>query len=481
MLAFMAVGLAATGVLTFVAQFTVLEDRVERELHQELRELDLIAQSTGPDGEFVHTSVAELLETVTESAAPSANESVLALIDGRPAYQPTTQDFSLWADGSASDVAVLERIQALHRPGRTVPTTMEVDGREVRMMIASVRVAGDEAEGIFVVASDIGVQKREVWRSVATFTGLAVLALVFAGWLGYLVIGRLLRPLETLRAATEEITVDDLEHRVPVPAGRDDIAALARNFNRMLERIQAGFAEQRRFMSDVGHELRTPLTIIGGTLEMTDPEDPADVRESRDVALEELERMGRLVDDLSELAASARPDYVTRRPLDLGDFTRSAFTRIQMIGERDWVLEQATDVVADADEQRLTQAVVQLAANAVKYSEDGSRIRFAVDQVLGAEGPEIHVSITDEGRGIAPEDQQRIFERFARVEGNRESGSGLGLPIVLAIAEGHGGAVRLLSTPGRGSTFTIVFPQFTDSEDLDDDGGTTSPDARSSA
>lgn len=170
--------------------------------------------------------------------------------------------------------------------------------------------------------------------------------------------------------------------------------------------------------------------------------------------------MGRVVGDLSELAASARPDYVRPAPLDLAGFARSAFARIEHIAEREWILERSVDVVADADEQRLMQAVVQLAANAVRYSDEGSGIRFGVDRVLGPEGPEIHVTVRDEGIGIGPEDQRRIFERFTRVDGSRGSGTGLGLPIVLAIAEGHDGVVRLLSTPGGGSTFTIVFPQF---------------------
>ncbi|MDN5901374.1 MAG: HAMP domain-containing histidine kinase, partial [Brachybacterium sp.] len=280
-----------------------------------------------------------------------------------------------------------------------------------------------------------------------------------AGWVGYVVTGRLLRPLEDLRAATGQITVDDLEYRVPVPEERDDISALAQNFNRMLGRIQEGFAAQRRFMSDVGHELRTPLTIVRGTLETTDMEDPGDVRESHEIALDELDRMGRVVGDLSELAASARPDYVRPRPLDLTAFARSALARIEHIAEREWLLERTVDAVADADEQRLVQAVVQLAANAVRYSDQGSRIRLGVDRVPGAGGLEIHVSVQDEGIGISAEDQRHIFERFTRVDGSRGSGTGLGLPIVRSIAEGHGGEVRLRSAPGQGSTFTIVFPQ----------------------
>lgn len=456
MLAFMAAALAVTGVLTYAIQFRALEERVDRELWQEYSELDLIANSEDASGALLYTTLDELMLRVTESAAPSDDESVLAIIDGTGRYEAQVQDFSL------SHQAVLDHVLDTHQPGSSVLTSMEVGDRELRMMIASVRVAGDDSEGIFVVASDIGSQKRLLWQSVAVFAGISVVTLLIAGWTGYLVTGRLLQPLGTLRAATEEITVEDLRYRVPVPEETDDITALARNFNRMLDRIQAGFTEQRRFMSDVGHELRTPLTILRGTLEMTDEHDPGDVREAHRIALDELDRMGRVVGDLSELAAATRPDYVTLRPLDMAAFARSAFARIEKIAEREWIFEGGADVTGDGDEQRLTQAVIQLAANAVRYSEPGTPIRFGVDQVAGPDGPEIHIRVQDEGVGIAPEDQRRIFERFSRIDPGRESGSGLGLPIVSAIAEGHGGVVRLASQPGHGSTFTLVIPQFTE-------------------
>ena len=160
--------------------------------------------------------------------------------------------------------------------------------------------------------------------------------------------------------------------------------------------------------------------------------------------------------ETSRSSHSARPDYGRPRRWT-SRFRPPAFARIE---HRPANAPRSVDVVADADEQRLMQAVVQLAANAVRYSDEGSGIRFGVDRVLGPEGPEIHVTVRDEGIGIGPEDQRRIFERFTRVDGSRGSGTGLGLPIVLAIAEGHDGVVRLLSTPGGGSTFTIVFPQF---------------------
>ena len=468
MMAFMAVGLAVTGILTYAAQFRALEQRINAELWQEHSELILIAEATDDSGARVHTTVESVLLQATESAAPSDYESVITFLDDQPLYQPQAQDFAMLPTDSPDSPQVREELLAAHQPQKSVIVPLEAHGRELQVLIASVNVEGDQAQGVFVVANDIGAQRRDLWQSVLTFAGLSVITLLIAGWVGYVVTGRLLRPLEDLRSATEQITVEDLEYRVPVPDERDDIAALAQNFNRMLARIQAGFSEQRRFMSDVGHELRTPLTIVRGTLETTDVDDVEDVRESHGIAIEELDRMGRVVGDLSELAASARPDYVKPRPLDLAAFTRSAFARIEHIAPREWLLERSIDVVADADEQRLTQAVVQLAANAVRYSEEGSRIRFGVDRVLGPEGPEIHVSVQDEGIGIEPEDQRRIFERFTRVDGSRGSGTGLGLPIVLAIAEGHDGVVRLLSQPGRGSTFTIVFPQFASA----DRGGT---------
>ncbi|WP_394216132.1 sensor histidine kinase [Brachybacterium vulturis] len=472
-LAFMTVGLALTGVLTYAAQFRALDQRIDAELWQEFDELKLLAEDTGADGAPVHTTVDSVLVHATDSAAPSDYESVITLLDGMAKYQPNQQAFGLLPRPSPDDTAeetaridaesdrVLREILAAHRPGSARIVSMEAQGRDLRVLIASVSVQGDPSAGIFVVASDVGAQHRGLWQSVLTFSVLSVITLLLAGWVGYVVTGRLLRPLEDLRAATEQITVDDLEYRVPVPAERDDISALAQNFNRMLGRIQAGFAEQRRFMSDVGHELRTPLTIVRGTLETTDIEDAQDVGESREIALEELDRMGRVVGDLSELAASKRPDYVRPRPLDLAAFARSAFARIEHIAEREWILEHTVEAVADADEQRLVQAVVQLAANAVRYSDEGSRIRFGVDRVPGPGGAEIQVSVQDEGVGISAEDQRRIFERFTRVDPGRGAGTGLGLPIVQSIAEGHGGRVQLQSAPGHGSTFSIVFPQST--------------------
>lgn len=257
--------------------------------------------------------------------------------------------------------------------------------------------------------------------------------------------------------------------RVAVPEADDDVAALARTFNTVLNRIDVGFVEQRRFMSGVSHELRTPLTIIRGTFETTDLTDPEDVAESRQIALEEVERMDKLVTDLSTPAKARRPDFIRTSPLDLEQFGPRVLARIEHLGTRAWTLESDASGTALADGDRLFQAVVQLAANAVRFSAEGSRIRLRVTTIgrrpvpgtVDAGSRSILISLRDEGAGVPTDRLDTVFERFVQVDsGSSVSGSGLGLAIVRAIAEGHGGRAHVDSHPGVGSEFSLILPLF---------------------
>ena len=458
MLAFMFVGLAAAGAVTYTSQFESLEDRVDQELRQEIDELALLAQQSmdqSPAG------LEDLLKTATAAVVPGQYESVLALVDGGPRYQPDDLPFSL------ADEAVLEQIRDRRVPGRTVFVDLTVDGEVHRAAVASVTVAGDDREGTFVVANRISVQRDEIWRSAGVFAATSFGVLLLAAIAGQLVSGRLMRPLGELREATESITPDDLDVRVTVPEADDDVAALARTFNTMLDRIGEGFLEQRRFMSDVSHELRTPLTIIRGTFETTDAADPEDVVESRQIALEEIERMDKLVSDLSTLAKARRPDFIRFAPVDLAQFGPRVLARIEHLGARAWSLESDARGTVLADSDRLIQAIVQLAANAVRFSAEGSRIRLRIATIGRRPVPDsaepgsrsLLVSLRDEGAGIPSDSLDTIFERFVQVDsGSTVSGSGLGLSIVRAIAEGHGGRVRVDSLPGVGSEFSLILP-----------------------
>ncbi len=170
---------------------------------------------------------------------------------------------------------------------------------------------------------------------------------------------------------------------------------------------------------------------------------------------DELERMARLVDDLLLLARSDRPDFLRVGPLDLDLLTHELFAKARTLGVRRWVLDEAGVGLIEADPHRLTSAVMNLAQNAVRHSHGGQAIALG----SSINGSEARLWVRDEGDGIEPAEQERIFERFAGDNKPASGhGAGLGLAIVRAIAEAHGGRVELASTPGKGSRFDIVIP-----------------------
>ncbi|WP_049785575.1 sensor histidine kinase [Cellulomonas gilvus] len=239
----------------------------------------------------------------------------------------------------------------------------------------------------------------------------------------------------------------------------------------MLDRLHTSMAAQRRLLDDVGHELRTPLTVIGGHLELMDVEDAADVRATRELALDEVDRMRLLVDDLLVLAVADREGFVRPVPTDVGVLTDDVLDKATGLGRRTWRVDQRADQRCLVDPRRLTQAWLQLASNAVKYSADGSTVTLGSAVADGT----LRLWVRDEGVGIAPEHQARIFERFERTEQSAGTeGAGLGLAIVAAIARAHGGGVDVSSTPGVGSTFVLHVPVTL----APDDGADGTPDER---
>ena len=294
-----------------------------------------------------------------------------------------------------------------------------------------------------------------------TFAGLSVLFLSSLG-VGWIVAGRVLRPIEQITDVARDISATDLSRRIELGGPHDELRDLADTFDDMLERIDDAFEEQRRFIHEASHELRNPLAVIRTNIEVTlsDPgADPDELRRTLEVVDRSTERMSRLVDDL---LVYARKGTTAREkaPVDASTLVVEAVDEFRAPAEaRSLTVAGAAPagLWLLADRHALKQALANLLANAVRLAPEGTTIRVTA----GRQEPWVWLAVQDEGPGIAADDQDRVFQRFYRGDGKagREEGrSGLGLTIVRQIAQAHGGTVKLVSEPGRGSAFALWLP-----------------------
>ncbi|WP_449003313.1 ATP-binding protein [Myxosarcina sp. GI1(2024)] len=313
----------------------------------------------------------------------------------------------------------------------------------------------EEVIGVFVVAHLTAGEIQEVLSSFNTVVQVLLLVILLASVVAWVAAGRILTPLKNFSNTLKSISESDLSQRILVQ-GKGELAQLGRTFNAMMDRIEDSFATQRNFINDAGHELRTPITIIRGHLELMDVDTP-EQRETVDLTIDELDRMNRLVEDLVLLAKSERPDFLQIETIELTTFVTELFGKMQTLGERNWHLDnQIMSGKMTGDRQRITQAIINLANNAVQHTVVDSLIVFGAK----LEKNRVEFWLQDTGNGIAASEQERIFDRFARVKNSRRrsEGSGLGLSIVKAVVEAHQGEINLQSKLGIGSTFTLIFP-----------------------
>ena len=320
--------------------------------------------------------------------------------------------------------------------------------------IQPVKIRG-KALGVFVVAHTISGERKEVIEAVSVVIQVSSIVVVIALILSWIASGKVLAPLRSFSATARSISESDLSQRIPLK-GKDELSEVATTFNEMMDRLEATFINQRNFINDAGHELRTPITIIRGHLELMDEENSEEVQETTTLVIDELDRMSRFVEDLILLAKAERLDFLQLETVDIKIFTQEIFSNAHALGERNWCLDNTETGMIIFDRQRLTQAVMNLAQNATQHTTNNDRI--AIGSAI--EKGEIKFWVRDTGEGINQTDQQRIFDRFARVANSRRrsEGAGLGLSIVKAIAEAHDGEVILKSQPGKGAKFCIILP-----------------------
>ena len=426
-----------------LAQF---DAEIDSRLTQEVNELQQLSDGNDPTtGEPFGTDVAAVFSTFLSRNIPSEGEALFTLVDGRPHASTVTPVQLL------DDPALVEQWARLTAP---IEAEIASEAGPVRYLAVPVLVEGGEPAGVFVVAIFLAQRQEEINRVLRV--GLLVFGstLLVASGIAWYGAGRVLRPLDELTEAARSISDESWSRRIDVQ-GDDQIAELARTFNEMLDRLESAFATQRRFIDDAGHELRTPITIVRGHLELMG-DDPAERQETVTLVTDELDRMSRMVEDLLVLARSEQPDFLDVQPFDISEFTRELAAKASALGDRGWAIEESAPVVLRGDRQRLTQAMMNLASNAVQHTSEGTPVSLG----SRAQGADVLLWVSDAGEGIAAADQERTFERFARGRAGRRrtDGTGLGLSIVKAIAEAHGGDVRLESTPGERTTFTLVLP-----------------------
>jgi two-component system OmpR family sensor kinase len=388
------------------------------------------------------------LQAVLTSVVPGPHEGAIGLVEGTAAYIPgIAMDLHLEDAPEFIARVALESADGQVRLGTSVSRL-----GHVRYIAVPITVAGDPETGVFVGAVDISAALADLDAAFRTYALVAVITLGAITLVGWFVAGRLLRPLRQVREAASRITATDISERIPV-TGRDDLSDLTRTLNDMLERIDGSARAQQRLLDDVRHELQTPLTIVRGHLELLDPADAGEVSATRDLALDELDRMSQLVVAIGSLADTGQA-AVHAEPVDVEDLTADVFAKAAVIAGHEWELAERARVIATLDAPRITQAWLQLVDNAAKYSPPGSLVRLGSTRRDGT----VELWVEDRGDGIPPDMEERIFERFGRVEtGRGVSGSGLGLSIVKTIAEAHGGRVSLGSSTA-GSRFAIVIP-----------------------
>jgi two-component system OmpR family sensor kinase len=283
--------------------------------------------------------------------------------------------------------------------------------------------------------------------------GLITLALALVA--SYLAGARVSAPLRRMAMVATRVNAGELEPRMELSAHQgDEIRVLAQAFNLMLDRLSEAFRGQRAFVADASHELRTPLTVIRGQLEVLAAEkDPPEeeVRRVERLVQAEISRISRLVDDLLLLAAAEQTDFLRLAPIDLPEFVEEIWDGVSLTAQRRFELSRVPAGTLDADPDRLAQALRNLARNAIEHTApETGLVRLDVDRE-GAD--QIRFTAIDDGPGIPPEDRERVFERLYRTDSSRTrtaGGAGLGLAIVRAIAEAHGGRVRARD-PGDGT------------------------------
>jgi two-component system OmpR family sensor kinase len=327
---------------------------------------------------------------------------------------------------------------------------------QVRVLTVPLVLGGQASGTLLVAATTTGVE-RTVDHLLSAVAWASGLGLAFAVALAFISVRRTLRPLSRMAAE-----IDAIEPRGELPSGLaatddapgDEVSRVADAFDNLLGRIDEAIASQRQFISDASHELRTPLTVARGHLELVGQLDDPEAARSIRLALEELDRIRAIVEELLLLARLDEGLPLAEEPVEVDLLLREASLRGMVLGRGEIAVDAPDGLTAMADPDRLLQIVSNLVGNALRHGGDGVTVTLAARPDRGG----VVIDVADTGPGIAPDDLPHIFDRFYRGSAARRGapgGAGLGLAIVATLAEAMGGSVSATATVGHGTTFSI--------------------------
>jgi heavy metal sensor kinase len=342
---------------------------------------------------------------------------------------------SVYADRSS--------VPGLDEPSRLLATPVERNGRRLVLVVGATRQ--DRVEALASLRDELLIA--------------GPIALALATIAGYVLAGLSLRPVESMRRRAAAISADTPGERLPVPETGDELQRLGETLNEMLARLESALEREREFVADAGHELRTPLALLRTELELAlrHAETPQELREAVRRSSADVDRLGQLAEDLLLIARSDRG----RLPLRLetvaaGDLLGSVAHRFEWRAEeagRTLTADAADGVTVHADRMRLEQALGNLVDNALRHG--GGAVRLTVTATNGI----VELHVRDEGGGFPPDFLGQAFERFARADPARTyGGAGLGLSIVRAIAEAHGGSAHAANRDQGGADVWVAVP-----------------------
>jgi two-component system, OmpR family, sensor kinase len=396
--------------------------------------------------------------------------------------QPPLADFASPSEHAVIKILTREGKVIAQQPAQKAPSlgppqfqARNVNGYRVLSRPAVVRIFGtDEPIGQVLVQYGRRISDTEATVArvelllvlgVLAGTGLALLA-------GVMIARRAMAPIAELTSTAAEIArTRDPSRSVPQPEADDEVAELARTLEGMLHALDAARAEtelmltrQRQFVADASHELRTPLTSVLANLELLAESLRGDQGEAARSALRSSQRMRRLVADLLLLARTDVGRVVPREPCDLAEVVVEAAGELGPVSAEHEIVLDVHPVVVQASRDELHRLTINLLENALRYTPHGTKINVSTS---GTDG-EATLVVQDDGPGVPAELVPALFERFVRGAGDRGGSFGLGLAIVRAVAESHGGVVTLeAADKGSGARFVVRLPKVSN---LDDDG-----------